>query len=151
MTLLLDILHYCDRTGTKISVFGRMTAGDPYFVRSLRAGREVGARVDTRIRRAMEDAPNGMTFSARSPRVMPERKRVEPDDEGISGIDVMVAARLNGAQGSRALLTAMLRLGVTMGGLPGLDMATFRARCAEHDIALPRGRPRTRRLAAPPG
>ncbi len=130
MSLLRQILDYCERTRTSETLFGRVAVGDPHLVRDLRKGCRVGGRRVARIEAFM------MTHADGPPDGPPQRPRVpalrRPDPEDPGAVDAGRAERLTGAAiGSHDLLVAMLRHGLTIGGLPGLDDATFVARCVE--------------------
>lgn len=138
MTLLLDIVGYCQRTKTSESVFGRASVGDPNLVRDMRRGMAVGTAREQWIRAAIGNHPEGLRSSERlfgAPvgtlkREVDRREVIEP----IASLSDLRIAREAAANGSRSLLCAMLRLGRTMGGLPGLDAATFRQRCVDAGV-----------------
>lgn len=48
--LLGQVEAHLRRTGMPPTLFGRKAAGDPWLVRDMRRGRQVGARLAARIR-----------------------------------------------------------------------------------------------------
>ena len=57
--LLMDMLAYCERTGTRDTMLGRKTVGDSTIVGQIRRGRNVTQRNEARIRAMMAKHPEG--------------------------------------------------------------------------------------------
>lgn len=133
MSLLREILAYCDRTGTAETAFGRAAVGDPNLVADLRRGAAIAGRRVGWIKAAMGNHPDGLP-DVRAPRPRgPAPRRPDPEDAG--DVDTTRALRMSeAAVGSHSLLVAMLRYGLSIGGLPGLDDASFDQRCLEAGV-----------------
>lgn len=130
MSLLREILAYCERTGTAETAFGRAAVGDPNLVADLRRGVALGGRRSAWIKAAIANHPDGLPGTLPPRPRGPAPRRPDPEDPG--DVDTTRALRVSGAAiGSHGLLVAMLRLGLRIGGLPGLDDATFVQRCIE--------------------
>jgi hypothetical protein len=135
MTLLRLILDYCERTGVAETRFGRAAIGDPNLVRNLRRGKAISAKRETWVRQAIANHPDGLPGAAGRPARTHDFRRPAPDEPG-DGDPVGRVRDLAAEQGSRDLLLAMLRYGLSVGGLPGLDRVSFRALCGEHGLNL---------------
>ncbi|KKC24918.1 hypothetical protein [Sphingomonas sp. SRS2] len=139
MTLIREILDYCERTGASETRFGRIAVNDPHLVRDLRKGRSCGPAREATVRRVMAAHPHGLPGARPRPERAGAFGRPDADDPGI--VDTRRSVEAMAARtGSHALLAALCRLGLRMGGLPGLDEATFRARCIEVGLLNPRRR-----------
>ena len=137
MSLLREILAYCERTGTAETAFGRAAIGDPNLVADLRRGALLGHKRVAWIKAAIANHPQGLPGTLPPRPRGPAPRRPDPEDPGDA--DTTRALRSSEAAiGSHRLLVAMLRHGLSIGGLPGLDEATFIQRCVEAGLLCAR-------------